>query len=232
VALGSRFLEESSIFAAEIQSRGDGSKCSALSPRVACRRTTHTGDGPPLLTAAKNRYAGQISLAHQHLFEWESLNMTRSIYDRKVSDIMTRDVVTLEAGGTVHEALTLMGENRVSAIPVVDRKGRCVGILSATDLVDMTRDVDDDLYHLDLVDSTSRRFLIDRLSHTLGEEAVDTYMSESVTTVLPDSTLVNATRKILKAGIHHLPVVDEKDRLVGIVSSIDILAEFVDGAPQ
>lgn len=157
--------------------------------------------------------------------------MTRSIYERKVSDIMTRDVVTLEAGGTVHEALTLMGENRVSAIPVIDRKGRCVGILSATDLVDMTRDVDDDLYHLDLVDSTSRRFLIDRLSRTLGEEAIDTYMSESLTTVLPDSTLVNATRKILKAGIHHLPVVDEHDRLVGIVSSIDILAEFVDAAP-
>ena len=60
--------------------------------------------------------------------------MTRSIYDRKVSDIMTRDVVTIEAGGTVHEALALMGENRVSAIPVIDRKGRCVGILSATDL--------------------------------------------------------------------------------------------------
>jgi CBS domain-containing protein len=232
VALGSRFLNESSIFTAEIQSRGVGIKRSALSPRVACRRTAHIGDGRPLLTAAKNRYDGEISLAYQHLFEWEYLNMTRSIYDRKVSDIMTRDVVTLEAGGTVHEALTLMGENRVSAIPVVDRKGRCVGILSATDLVDMTRDVDDDLYHLDLVDSTSRRFLIDRLSHTLGEEAIDTYMSESVTTVLPDSTLVNATRKILKAGIHHLPVVDENDRLVGIVSSIDILAEFVDGAPQ
>jgi len=157
--------------------------------------------------------------------------MSRSIYDRKVSDIMTRDVVTLEAGGSVHEALTLMGENRVSAIPVVDRKGRCVGILSATDLVDMTRDVDDDLYHLDLVDSTSRRFLIDRLSHTLGEESIETYMSETLTTVLPDSTLANATRKILKAGIHHLPVIDEDDRLVGIISSIDILAEFADAAP-
>lgn len=158
--------------------------------------------------------------------------MNHGIYDRKVSDIMTRDVVTLAAGGTVHEALALMGENRVSAIPVVDHAGKCVGIISTTDLVDMTRDVDDDLYQLDLVDATSRRFLIDRLAHSLGNESIETYMSESLVTVYPESTLATATKRILKAGVHHLPVVDKDDRLVGIVSSLDILAEFADAAPE
>ncbi len=158
--------------------------------------------------------------------------MSRNIYDRKVADIMTRDVVTVDAGGTVHEALALMGENRVSAIPVIDRNQHCVGILSTTDLVDMTRDVDDDLYQLDLVDSTTRRFLIDRLAHSLGNEKVDTFMSETLTTVAPDSTIATATRKILKSRVHHLPVVDDDNRLVGIVSSIDILGEFADAAPD
>ena len=158
--------------------------------------------------------------------------MAQSIYDRKVADIMTRDVVTLDAGGTVHEALALMGENRVSALPVVDRDGHCVGILSTTDLVDITRDVDDDLYHLDLVDATSRRFLIDRLAHSLGNEKVDTFMSETLTTVSPESTIATATRRILHSGVHHLPVVDVDNRLVGIVSSIDILGEFADAAPE
>lgn len=158
--------------------------------------------------------------------------MSHGIYDRKVSDIMTRDVVTLAAGGTVHEALSLMGENRVSAIPVVDHAGKCIGIISTTDLVDMTRDVDDDLYQLDLVDATSRRFLIDRLAHSLGNESIETYMSESLVTVYPESTLATATKRILKAGVHHLPVVDKHDRLVGIVSSLDILAEFADAAPE
>lgn len=158
--------------------------------------------------------------------------MKRSIYDRKVSDIMTRDVVTLSAGGTVHEVLSLMGENRVSAIPIIALDGRCVGIISTTDLVDMTRDVDDDLYQLDLVDSASRRFLIDRLAHSLGNESIDSYMSEALVTVSPESTLATATKRILKAGVHHLPVLDEHERLVGIISSIDILAEFADAAPE
>ena len=96
----------------------------------------------------------------------------------------------------------------------------------------MTRDVDDDLYQLDLVDATSRRFLIDRLAHSLGNESIETFMSESLMTVYPESTLATATKRILKAGVHHLPVVDKDDRLVGIVSSLDILAEFADAAPE
>lgn len=162
----------------------------------------------------------------------EIIRMARSIYDRKVADIMTRDVVTLDAGGTVHEALTLMGENRVSALPVVDSQGHCVGILSTTDLVDLTRDVDDDLYQLDLIDATSRRFLIDKLAHSLGNEKFDTFMSETLTTVSPSSTIATATRRILQAGVHHLPVIDEQQQLVGIVSSLDILGEFADAAPE
>ncbi len=45
-----------------------------------------------------------------------------------------------------------MGQNLVSALPVIDRKNRCVGILSAADLVDLTRDTEEEIRELDLVD--------------------------------------------------------------------------------
>ena len=157
---------------------------------------------------------------------------TTNIYQHRVKDVMSRDVVTIQASDSIHEALTLMGENRVSALPVVDRQNRCVGILSTSDLVDMTRDVDDDLYHLDLVDPTSRRFLLDKLAHSLGSETVQSFMSEGVMTVGDETTLARATREILRNRVHHLPVVDEHERLIGIISTMDILAEFADGAPE
>lgn len=155
-----------------------------------------------------------------------------SIYDRRVKDIMSRDVVTISAGDTIHEALTLMGENRVSALPVVNSHNICVGILSTSDLVDMTRDVDDDLYHLDLVDPTSRRFLLDKLAHNMGSEPVQSFMSEAVATIDMEATIGKATREMLRNRIHHLPVVDTHDHLIGIVSTMDILAEFADSAPE
>ncbi len=158
--------------------------------------------------------------------------MDNGIYSRKVKDLMSREVVTISAGDTIHEALTLMGENRVSALPVVDRHDHCVGILSTSDLVDMTRDVDDDIYNLDLVDPTSQRFLLDRLAHSMGSETVQSFMSESVTTIDVESSIGKATREMLRNRIHHLPVVDSKDKLIGIISTMDILGEFADAAPD
>lgn len=155
-----------------------------------------------------------------------------SIYERRINQIMSRDVVTLSVGDTIHEALILMGENRVSALPVVDSHNHCVGILSTSDLVDMTRDVDDDLYHLDLVDPTSRRFLLDKLMHSMGNESVQSFMSETVTTIDAETTLAKATQEMLRNRVHHLPVVDAHDHLIGIVSTMDVLGEFADAAPN
>ena len=49
----------------------------------------------------------------------------------KVADIMSRDVVTIYASDSLHDALKLLVENHVSALPVVNGAGLCLGILSA-----------------------------------------------------------------------------------------------------
>lgn len=157
---------------------------------------------------------------------------SESIYTRRIKDLMSRHVVALSVGDTIHDALVMMGENRVSALPVVDNHDHCVGILSTSDLVDMTRDVDDDLYHLDLVDPSSRRFLLDKLAHSMGTESVQSFMSETVATVGPETTIAAATREMLRNRVHHLPVVDSNDHLIGIISTMDILSEFADAAPS
>ena len=158
--------------------------------------------------------------------------MNKSVFKKRVKEILTKDIVTLNANDTIHEALTLMGENRVSALPVVDRQNQCVGILSTVDLVDMTRDTEEDLRELNFVDLMSKRFLIDKLANSLGTEKVHTFMSESVVTVDPETLIGTAAQKMLREHVHHLPVVDHDNRLLGIVSTMDILSEFADAAPE
>ena len=51
-------------------------------------------------------------------------------------------------------------------------------------------------------------------------------------TIDAETTLGKATREMLRNRVHHLPVVDSSDRLIGIVSTMDILSEFADGAPD
>ena len=154
--------------------------------------------------------------------------MTASKTDRRVRDIMSSDVVTLRASDTVHEALDMLVENRVSALPVVDKAKNCVGILSTTDLIDITRDVDHDVQYAEDLDPSSRRWLIDRLIHTVGDEPLTSYMTEDVATVYVEDSLAKAAREMLRNRVHHLPVVDNKDHLVGIISTMDILAEYAE----
>ena len=156
--------------------------------------------------------------------------MVNAGQQRRVKDVMSRDVVSLQAGATVHEALAMMTENRVTALPIVDSRDHCVGIFTTTDLLELTRDVDYDAYQMDMVDPVSRRWLVDKLVKSLGDETVASYMSENVSTVSYETTLAIAARDMLRSQVHRLPVVDAKDRLVGIISTTDILAEYVDGA--
>lgn len=160
-----------------------------------------------------------------------SVSEEKSIYQHRVSDVVTRDVVALVLGDSVHDALNVMCDNRVSAMPVVDGHDRCVGILSIADLIDMVREIDDDLYYLDHIDSTSRRFLLDKLAATMGHEKVVDFMTEAVTTVSLDTSIGQVTREMLRNRVHHLPVVHENGKLAGIVSTMDVLAEFADAAP-
>ena len=55
---------------------------------------------------------------------------------------------------------------------------------------------------------------------------------EAVTTIDAESTIGRATREMLRNQVHHLPIVDVHDHLIGIVSTMDILAELADAAPD
>ena len=118
----------------------------------------------------------------------------------RVSEVMTRDVVTVSPGASVREAARLMAERNVGALPVVGEGGRLVGILSERDIV--------------------RRVV------AAGRDPDSTRVSEVMTpdpvTVRPDYTLADALRVMAQLNVRHLPVVDEGGRLVGIISVRDI----------
>ncbi len=154
--------------------------------------------------------------------------MANTVQQRRVKDIMSRDIVSLASDGTIREALAMMTENRISALPIVDNRNHCVGIFTTTDLLDLTRDTDRDIYTLQGVQPAARRWLMDKLVQAFGNEKVASYMSGEVSTVGGETALAIAARSMLRSQVHHLPVVDEKSRLVGILSTMDILAEFAD----
>ena len=157
--------------------------------------------------------------------------MKNDVYEKRVKEVMSRDLVTIEAKDSVHEGIQLMAENKVAALPVVDRQGKCIGFLSSSDLVEVTREVDASLYELEATDESLLGAYLGKLGDHVGHQSVMDLMSESVVSVGPDAPLFDAASQMLREHVHRLPVLDESQQLLGIVSMTDILRAYVECAP-
>jgi CBS domain-containing protein len=154
-------------------------------------------------------------------------------YRLKAKEVLKREVVTIGADDTLQTALGLMADNHVTALPVVDHLGGCEGILSAADIVEAARDINDELHDLGRVNEVSYEWLRDSLEENdMARHSVGEFMTQNVSTVAPDVTLPEVARDMLEHRVHRLPVVDKKGKLMGIISTMDILAAFVEGAPK
>jgi CBS domain-containing protein len=154
-------------------------------------------------------------------------------YRLQVKDVLSKKVVTIAADDTLKTALELMAEHRVTALPVVDGKDYCAGILSASDIVEIARNMDEETHDLGRADEASYDWLKDNLAeHDLARHTVDEFMTDNVATVTADLKLSEAAGAMLRHRVHRLPVVDKKGKLLGIISTMDILAAFVKGAPN
>jgi len=143
----------------------------------------------------------------------------------RVKDAMSNVVISVEPDDTIHEALILMAQYRVTALPVTDGRDRCVGILSTSDLIDPTRELEEELHDIERVSEQLRQWIIERLTHdNMGQQKVRDLMTGSVAAVNRETSILDATGEMLRHRVHHLPVVDDHQKLLGIVSTMDMLS--------
>lgn len=145
--------------------------------------------------------------------------MERRMSELRCEDIMTREVFTVEYGTDLQDAWALMRRHRVKALPVVDRHQRIIGIVS---LADFMRHAD-----VDRSDGMRERLnlLIKRSgnSHTTKPEAVGQIMCHKVRVVSADRSVGELMPIFSEHGHHHIPVIGDDNRLVGIITQSDFV---------
>jgi len=146
-----------------------------------------------------------------------------------LKDVISRDVVSINPQDTLREALSTMVENHVSALPVVDSRGHCVGVLSVTDLLGMTRDLSDELNALSESGGLDHERLVQKLEHAeVLTDQVQAWMTSNVVSVQVNGTIQQAARLMLKNRVHRLVVLDDQRSVYGVVSTMDLLAAYAD----
>ncbi len=152
---------------------------------------------------------------------------------------MQRDVVTTAPDESLQEALSLMLENHVSGLPVIDRKDRCVGIVSATDILNLEREQAE---HSEAVATEEMGSYFDpdrqqwenmRVGGSFDEipdTPVSEVMSSDVIFVKPGTPLTDVADLMLGQGIHRVLVMDEERYLHGIIAAMDFVKVYAENA--
>jgi CBS domain-containing protein len=142
---------------------------------------------------------------------------------RRVGDVMTTSVVTVDRITPYQEIDRLLTEHRISGMPVLKMGRTVVGVVSEADL-------------LAAEDETSRRA---RMASSIGQQhrllrrqapeslTAGTLMTTPAITISSDATIPAAARLMNTHHIRRLPVVNDHGELLGIVSRRDLLSVFL-----
>ena len=131
-----------------------------------------------------------------------------------IENWMTKDVVTVTPETSMMKASKIMKEKGISRLPVVDEKGVLVGIISDRDVKDA---------------SPSKATTLDmhELYYLLSEIKIKDIMTKKVVTIKTGETVDTAAAIMLEHKIGGMPVVDQANKVVGIVTDSDIFKVLV-----
>ncbi|WP_328390267.1 CBS domain-containing protein [Streptomyces sp. NBC_00400] len=140
---------------------------------------------------------------------------------RTIGELMTRQVVSVQLDTPFKDIAQILADNAVSAVPVLDGLGRPAGIVSEADLLRKAADRSD----------LSGRTPLPHLEAWQRARAegctADALMSAPAVCAHPEWTVVEAARLMEVQNVKRLPVVDETETLLGIVSRSDLLRVFL-----
>jgi len=122
----------------------------------------------------------------------------------RASDVMVKDILTVKPGDKISHAHLLMIKNNIGGIPVVEEDNILVGIITQRDI------------------SLSRLAIELEPSNNVGD-----LMTKNPKTVSKRETLKDILEKMFKYNIERLPVIEENNRLIGLVLREPILKKVL-----
>lgn len=122
---------------------------------------------------------------------------------------MTKNVLTVAPSTTLPEAHQIMMSNNIRRLPVVEKYGRLVGIVTLGDVRGAQP-------------SEATSLSIWEMNYLLAKLKLKEIMTPDPVTIEPEATIGEAARLMLENKVSGLPVVDEEHKVVGIITESDI----------
>jgi len=118
-----------------------------------------------------------------------------------VARLMSTDLTTVEPDTLVEDAANVMLEEAIGSVVAVDDDGHLEGILTTTDFV---------------------RIVAERKPK--DRTPVSAYMTTDVETAGAQDTIRDVADRLMEGGFHHMPVVDDEEGVIGMITTTDLAA--------
>ena len=149
----------------------------------------------------------------------ESAAYERKFGDLRCRDIMATDLLTVQFGTPLTQAWQLMHARRIKALPVTDKARRIVGIVTVADFMKHA-----DFTSIEGLGARLKNLLRNTgLTHSDKPEVVGQIMTREVRIASADRFIAELLPLFCDAGHHHIPVLDEERRIVGIITQSDLV---------
>ncbi len=152
----------------------------------------------------------------------------RQLGELTVADYMTYQAITIRENDKLTKAIRTMDDEGISVLPAVDKENHVVGVLSNSDLIEITHEIQSDLNALRHVGKSTQQFLLKLLMEQGDSAFVADVMTSPVKTVQESTNLIVAAKYLIAGKCHLLPVVDDDHSPVGILSSTDFVRAIAD----
>lgn len=139
----------------------------------------------------------------------------------KIRDGMTTDVKTVGPDASLKDVAAILAEHRISGLPVVDEDRRVLGVITKADII---------IKELGEVPSGLHRLIHPREASVVATKVeartAGDAMSAPAITVAPVYSLSEAAALMIEHGVNRLPVVENNEKLVGIITRFDLVRAF------
>jgi IMP dehydrogenase len=136
---------------------------------------------------------GGIGVIHKNFSIDEQAREVKKV--KRAENVMIFDPVVTSKDSTVADALNLMAENKIGGIPVVDKNRKLIGIVTNRDL---------------------------RFEHNMKKPISEVMTSKNIISITQQTDLEHASDILQKHKIEKLPIVDENNKLIGLITYKDI----------
>jgi CBS domain-containing protein/adenylylsulfate kinase-like enzyme len=231
-ALAPRFAEVQLLCTTELCGQRERAVRWRLTPGAAGRPATSGDEGPELVTGYQAAFAPELTIRTDVRDPWSAAEELVRLAERlerstepspftceelvmRVSDLMTRDVITVRGETPVFEARALMLKQRIRHL-LITEGDRLMGLITDRDI------------RLNLP-SPATSLSVWEVNHLLARLTVAEVMTKSVIAVEPDRDAREAAMIMLDHKIGALPVI-EGTRLIGILTETDLVRAFARSA--